>query len=285
MPALVTDASTPRPGLVVTRPWRIVLAALSAVAHGSLVVLALIVWFAAGRLPTGTLLRAVELLCFAPGLAAWLLGRVHAGSIAVAADGVVLRSRAGIVEIPLAGIAAVFPWRVPLPAPGFSLQLTSGERLPEGIVPDDPATFLVALADAGVPDAARHPLTAYTAAKHAARRRIDHPFVKFVLFSLVPTLPLFRLRQLIVYGGAFGEYQQYGLRVYLLGFAIFWLLYAIYLLLYAAALRALTELASLVAAWRMPAYALRVRRVAESVHRILYFAGVPAVLALRLFPW
>lgn len=263
------------------------MAALSTVARGSLVVLGLVVWFVPERMPSGALLRAVLFLGFAPGFVALLLRRVHATTIAVAGDGIVLRSRAGVVEIPLGSITAVSPWRLPLPAPGFRLALTSGERLPEGLVPDDPGAFLASLADAGVATApaARHPITLYATAKRAARRRIDHPLVSFVLFSLVPTLPLFRLRQLIVYGGMFGEYQQYGLRVYVLGFAIFWLLYAIYLVLYAAVLRALTEIVSFVAAWSMPDDALRVRRATESVRRILYFGGVPAVLALRLFPW
>ncbi|MEO6026617.1 MAG: hypothetical protein ABIR79_07105 [Candidatus Binatia bacterium] len=287
---IVTASSTPISGTAVTRSWRVVTAVLSTVSHGSLLFLALASWLVPDQLPSGTLLRAFGLLCLAPALVAWLLRRVHATTMTVSDDVLVLRARAEGIEIPLASIAAVVPWWVPLPAPGFWLGLRSGQRLPEGLIPNDPGAFLSSLADAGISDEvlgppSRHPMSLYAKAKSAARRRIDHPLLKFVLFSLVPTLPLFRLRQFLVYGGTFGEYYQYGLKVYLLGFGIYWLLFAVYLLLYAAVLRALTEAASLAAAWSMPAHAASVRRGAETVHRILYYAGVPAVLALRLFPW
>jgi apolipoprotein N-acyltransferase len=158
------------------------------------------------------------------------------------------------------------------------------------MMPDDPVSFVRTLGAAGVSDdvvgaAARHPLTVFGSAKRDAWRRVDHPLFKFAAFSLVPTLPLFRLRQFLVYGGTFGEYYQYGLKVYLLGFGLFWLLYAVYLVLYAAALRAVTEAVSFAAAFAIPERAGSVRRVAETVHRILYFLGTPAVLALRFYPW
>ena len=288
-PTVTTDAA-PLAGIAVTRAWRIVVAALATLSRGSLLVLALLAWFAPERLPTGTVLRGVELFCFLPELAAWLIRRAHATTFAVADDALVLRGRAAAIEVPLASITAVLPWRIPLPAPGFRLGLRSGAPLPEGLMPSDPAAFVRILAIAGVPArvlqaASRHPFTVYASAKGAARRRVDHPFVKFVLFSLVPTVPLFRLRQLIVYGGILGEYYQYGPRSYLLGFGIFWLLYGVYLLLYAAVLRAATEVIALLAAWRTPAAASRVRRGAEWIHRVLYYGGIPAVLALRLFPW
>ena len=47
--------------------------------------------------------------------------------------------------------------------------------------------------------------------------RLEHPLLKFVVYSLVPTVPVFRLHQFITYGGAFGEYYTFGLKAYLLG--------------------------------------------------------------------
>jgi len=276
--------------MTVTGPWRFALAATATVSRGTLVVFGLACWFFPDRIPTGTLLRAVALLCFVPEIAGWWIRRAHAATLAVVDDALALRGRAAGVEVALGSIASVVPWRVPLPAPGFRLGLRSGRALPEGPVPIDPGAFVRMLAAGGVPEpvlrtAAQHPLTRYGTAKRAARTRLDRPLIKFVVFSLVPTVPLFRLRQLIVYGGLLGEYYQYGWKVYLLGFAIFWLLYAVYLLLYAAVLRAATEAVALLAAWWTPSAAWSVRRVAEAIHRTLYFAGVPAVLVLRFFPW
>jgi apolipoprotein N-acyltransferase len=282
--------ATPLTGLVMTRAWRLVAAGLSVVSRGSLVVFAIACVLAPGAVPSGALLRAVAMLWLVPELAAWMLRRAHAAAFTIRDDLLVVRASAETLEVPLVAVATVVAWRIPLPQPGCSIVLRSGDSLPEGLMPADPAAFLRALAEGGVPDAVvapvrQHPSTVYGTAKAAARSHLDHPFVKFGLFSLVPVLPLFRLRQYIVYGGTFGEYYQYGLRVYVLGFTLFWLLYAVYLLLYAAGLRALTELVALAAAWSAPARASRVRRVAETLHRVFYYIGVPAVLAIRLFPW
>ena len=187
--------------------------------------------------------------------------------------------------IPLSAIAGIVPWTVPLPAAGMSLRLRSGARFSDGLHVQEPATLLQALRDAGANDlvdgVARHPAMLYGEAKDRAASRFDRPLFKFVVFSLVPTLPLFRLRQLLTYGGTFGEYYDFGLKACLLGFGIHWVLYGVYLLLYAALLRTLTEAVSLTAAWLAPSYASGARRLAEIAHRVLYFGGVPAVLILR----
>jgi apolipoprotein N-acyltransferase len=191
------------------------------------------------------------------------------------------------VEIPLSAIKAIVPWTLPVPAPGLWLQLRSGSRFSDGLYVEEPAALLAALRDAGATDlvdpVARHPTLLYAQSKFRAASRFDRPFFKYVVFALVPTVPLFRLRQLLTYGGAFGEYYDFGLKAYVLGFGIHWVLYGVYLLLYATVLRTPTETIALGAAWLVPSYEADVRRVCEIVHRILYLGGVPAVLLLRFF--
>ena len=50
---------------------------------------------------------------------------------------------------------------------------------------------------------------------------VYHSAFKYVVYSLVPALPLFRVHQWIAYGGSFGEYYAFGLKAYLLGFAVY----------------------------------------------------------------
>jgi apolipoprotein N-acyltransferase len=116
----------------------------------------------------------------------------------------------------------------------------------------------------------------------APRSRLDHWAFKFLLFPLVPALPAFRLHQHIAYGDTFGEYYSFGLKAYLLALLIWWVSWAIGLVLVAAALRVLTEAASLLAAALHPQRAGEVRNAAETFGRVLFYAGVPAWLLLRI---
>lgn len=272
-------------------PWhvRVVAAALLLVSRMSLLVLGVLAFVSANPITPGVLLRAFWILCFAPELAVLIVRLLFATRVSIDGDGIVIELRSRRVEIPLSAVDAILPWTVPLPAPGFWLRLRSGARFSDGLATSDPDALLTALNDAGanalVDCAVEHPAVLDARSKHRATSRFDHPFFKFVVFSLVPTLPLFRLRQLLVYGGVFGEYYQFGLKTYLLGFGIHWVLYAIYLLLYAAWLRTLTEAVSVLAAWVVPGYAPGVRRTAEIAHRVLYFGGVPTFLLLRFLPW
>jgi len=109
-------------------------------------------------------------------------------------------------------------------------------------------------------------------------RRWYRPLLEYVVFALVPAIPLFRLHQWVAYGGTFGEYYTYGLQAYLLGFAAYWWTFTIYLVLYAAVLRAAAEGIVLTTAWIMPARVARVRTVVEWVYLVLYFGSVPAFL-------
>jgi apolipoprotein N-acyltransferase len=112
--------------------------------------------------------------------------------------------------------------------------------------------------------------------------RIDGPFVKFVLFALVPAVPAFRLHQLIAYGSAFGEYHSFGARAYLTAFLIWWASWAVTLVLIAGGLRAVVEAGTAATLWWHPEYTPDVRRALLGVARAAYFVGVPAWLLVRL---
>ena len=150
----------------------------------------------------------------------------------------------------------------------------------------DPVAFIEALADGGAPEPVRHasqsPAALYARSRSRISSRWYHRVLAFVVFALVPAVPLFRLHQWITYGGTFGEYYVYGWNAYLLGFAVYWGSACVNLVLYAAVLRALAEPIVWTVAHLAPARTERVRRVVEVADRILYYGGVP-VLLMRIF--
>ena len=269
--------------IVYPPPARIAAAVLTVISRVSpLVILALLVFFETRLTNQLRLTRTFASVCLAPAIAAWLLRNTFAATAAVENGTLVLRRRTQRIEIPCQAIDRVIPWLLPALGSGVWLRLQSGRRFRYGLELTDPVAFAEALADAGAPEhvrsGARHPAALYARAKNCTARRWDHPLFKYVVFALVPTVPVFRLHQWIAYGGTFGEYYSYGLRAYLLGFAIYWATFTIYLVLYAAALRAATETIAWAAAYAAPSHATRVRRAAEIAHRILYYGGVPALL-------
>ncbi|MEW6270492.1 MAG: hypothetical protein AB1689_14470, partial [Thermodesulfobacteriota bacterium] len=187
--------------------------------------------------------------------------------------------------VPLASIAAVEPWRLPLPEPGFRLRLVSGARFPLGVAARDPTPILTALAEAGVTSAggaARHPIFAWARAKaEAGRWTWRHLAVKYPLFALLPAGVLLNAHQHIAYGGTWGQWYLEGPAAWMRTVLVYWVIVTIYLVLYASAWRGVVEAASLVAALGGDAAARRARRLAELVARIAYYAGVPMLLALR----
>ncbi len=228
------------------------------------------------------LIRTFTLACALPAYGAWLWRRWRDATLTIDAGTLVVDRHAERVEIPRDAVTEVVPWRVPLPAPGFALRMRSGRAFRWGFEPARPLAIVDAIArargDVRAPLRRKSPLLAYAEAKHAAVTQWDHPLLQYVVFALVPTLPLFRLNQWIAYGGTFGEYYLFGLQAYVLAFAIYWATLAIYLVLYAAALRAIGEALALAAAWRAPSRAPTVRRRVERIRRILFYGGVPVAL-------
>jgi len=271
--------------------WRLVAATLFAISRANLPAMLLAILLPRSRPITPVpFFRTVVLFSVLPGLGAWLVARAVRAKVTLE-DGQLVASRLGLrLEIPTTAVARVAVWRVPLPGPGFSLVLASGRRLHHGLQAPDPVPLLLALADRGGIAATRaavdHPTMIYAHAKAAAGAwRWYHLAAKFPLFALAPTAVLFNAHQHIAYGGSLGEYYLYGLGAYLKTFALYWATVTTYCVLYASVWRGLAEGAALLAAHVAPSRAARVRRAAEIACRVLYYGGVPVLLALRFAPW
>lgn len=272
------------------RLWRAVAAVLSTVSRVSLVVIVgLVLWATDPPVTPPLLVELVVNFSLLPGVAAGAVARAFAATLTIEDEALVIRRRGVRMEIAGRALAAVRPWRLPLPRAGVAFGLTSGRALGTTLAPSDLATLLDDLAALGVDEARQarsHPTVVYASARRAvAPTRWYHVLGRFVLFALFPAGVLFNAHQHIAYGGPLGEYHLLGLASYLRTFAVYWSTCAIYLVLYANVLRVGTEVASLASAWVVPAAAPRVRRVAEVVSRVVYYGGVPAVLLLRFAPW
>lgn len=273
-------------------PWRTAAALLVVASRLGALALAMLVLFLDAWLGSPLrlqnplrLLRAFTVITLLPALVAWLIERACVATVTAAPQALVLERRRQRIEIPSAAVDRVLPWRVPLPAGGLSLRLRSGRRLRYGLQMAVSAAVEV-LVSAGAPgslrEAAERPAARYADSLPGSRRPWYHPLLKFAVFALVPTLPLFRLHQWIAYGGTFGEYYLYGLAPYLLGFGVYWATLAVFLVLYAAGLRALGEPIVLIAAHLAPGRTATVRRAVEVGHGVLYYGGVPLILLWRL---
>lgn len=261
--------------------WRDATAALTVISRGSLLALAVALTVFETPLDNPLrLLRTFVTISVAPGLAAWLLARAFAATIAVEDGVLVVQRRDQRMEIACAAIAGVLPWIVPIPGGGVWLRLRSGRRFPYGVQVTDPVALIEAVARAGAPEAvtgaARHPAALY--ARSLPRPTTVRAILKFVILALVPAVPLFRLHQWIAYGGTFGEYYTYGLQPYLLGFAIYWATFVVYLVLWAAVLRAAAEIVMVAIAWATPGRIAPMRAVVEPSLWLLYVGGLATFL-------
>lgn len=268
--------------------WRVIGATLFAASRLSLPAMLFAILLSHVPVTALTVIRWFGWFFVLPALGAAAIARALAARMSVGEE-LTIR-RAGVrLDVPRAAIGRVTPWRVPLPGPGFGIVLASGRRLGHGIAAPDPRPVLVALAEHGVPTAvaaAMHPVIVYASAKAAhGRWRWPHLLARFPLFALGATALLFNVHQHIAYGGLLGQYYMEGLGPYLLTFAVYWATVTIYQVLYASLWRGLGEPVCLLAAAVAPSHAARVRRAAELTIRVLYYAGVPALLALRFAPW
>ncbi len=234
------------------------------------------------------LMRAFTILVVTPAVAVWLIERAVAATLRVEGTALVIDQRERRVDIPVAAISRIDSWVIPLPGAGLWLRLRSGRRF--GLRVGDPVACAEWLAgaiglDATAP-ALTHPTAVYAHLKQRVPRRWwSRPAFKFGVFSLVPTLPLFRVHQYIAYGGAFGQYYLQGLGPYLQRFALYWSTLILYLILYAALWRGIAELTAYAAAWVAPSRAARVRQAVEIGCQLLYYAAVPILLILWFLPW
>jgi apolipoprotein N-acyltransferase len=241
-----------------------------------------------GALQTNTLaqMRTFGALFVVPELAAWLLLRAFSARASTDNGALVLTRGRRRLEVPLGDIAAVEPWRMPIPGPGAWLRLTTGVRWQYGLAHADPVGLGHALAAAGGPRAALPSPTraaAYARARCAIHDgRLAHPLVKFGLFPLALALLAFRMHQHIAYGSTLGEYYSFGATAYLTTLALWWTAWAMGMLVLGAALRAGIEAGTLMAVLMRPQQAVGTRRWLERLGLLAFYAGLPALLVLRL---
>jgi apolipoprotein N-acyltransferase len=234
-------------------------------------------------LTPAVLARGLIALVLLPELCARLVLRAFVAACHVEADTLHLRGPLRRFEVPCSALARVAPLRLPLPSPGFSLVLRSGERLGVTLHSDEPSALLAPLANAGVAvPPAPDPALAFADARGACPRRWwDRAVVKIGLASLVPAAIAFNAHQHIAFGGTFGEYYLMGLRAWLASAGAYWLTAALYLVLWAGCFRLALELFAWLSAGVAPRRARALRHTGERAAAALYYTSIPLLLVLR----
>lgn len=262
--------------------WRLIAASLRALSGVSLPLLFVLLLTASDPpLSPPLLLRLFAIWVVAPATAAWLIDRALRIDIRITETSIELTRRDVSITVPRESIRRIVPWRVPLPHAGFSLALASGRSFNWHVGLADPGPFIDALSRSTAGHVTTHPTFLYAQAKAPYASSLARWLAKFPAFALLPAAVLFYTHQAIAHGGLFGEYYTFGLAAYLTTFAVYWSTIAIYLVLYASIWRILIELACLAAAWIAPRVAHDVRRWSERVGAVLFYGGVPIILALR----
>jgi hypothetical protein len=229
---------------------------------------------------------ALRLVAFSllPLALVWLLQRFTAATLLVEPTRLVLQLRDARLEVPLASITGIEPWKLPLPGSGLALRMKSGHRFQYRLQVAAPAPLLTALGNAlpSAAPAAQHPGSRLGQARYDWRPRFwDKATFKFGLFPLIPTGIMFRAHQYITFGGPFGEYDTFGLAAYLRTFALYWVSFTTGLLLYAGFWRILAELLAFALTWLLPSRARGARLTAEWLCRLAYYVAFPVLMAQR----
>ncbi len=292
----VSDIAITFPVKVAVLPPAARLAAglLRAFARGSLL------WMCAAvllneALRTNTLaqIRTFTGLFLVPEAASWCLLLAFSARASIVNGSLVLSRGAQRFELAIGEIAALDLWRLPVPGPGVSFRLASGQRWRYGLALANPNGLARALAAAGAATAQPSsraseklgaPFYVYVQARLAIRRwYLDSPLAKFVLFPLMLAIPAFHLHQHIAYGSAFGEYYSFGLKAYLIAFALWWSAWSIGVVLSAAFLRAVIEAGTLLTALLRPKQTSAIRRWLENLGHALLYLGLPAWLLMNVY--
>ncbi|WP_229207009.1 apolipoprotein N-acyltransferase [Duganella sp. Root336D2] len=233
-------------------------------------------------LRTNTLaqMRMFTLFFLLPEAIAWCVLMAFSARASIVDGRLVLERGAQKLELALAELAAVEPWRLPVPGPGVTLRLRSGRYSNFGLALPDPAAFSAGLAAAGGPMPAK-PRRWRTLA--APGTRLDHPLAKFVLLPFALALPAFHLHQHIAYGSALGEFYSFGLAAYLGAFGMWWAAWAIGVVLGAALLRTVIESVTLLAEALRPGNAPGIRHGLERAGHFALYLALPGWLLLRVF--
>ena len=230
--------------------------------------------------------RLFGMLFLLPEACARLILRAFAAQARIVDGELRLQSGPHILSLPLAEIAAARLWWLPLPGPGLTLQLRSGQTWRYGLALRNPADLAQALGPLQATDApgwCRSMLTLFTRTRESMRHsKLEHPAVKYLLFPLLLALPAFRLHQHIAYGSSFGEYYSFGLKAYLTTLCLWWATWAIGVATSAALLRMGMESMSLIATLLRPQQASDSRYLIERIGQIALYLGMPLWLVWRM---
>ena len=247
---------------------------------------AVMLWDDSLRSNTLAQIRTFAGLFLAPEAASWFLLQAYSARATLENGLLVLARGSRRLELHTNDIAAIEPWRLPIPSPGVWLRLTSGERWGYGLTLANPAVLARALCCAGGPrvhEPVPSRTTAYGLARAGVRRnRLHHTLIKFGALPLTMAMVAFRVHQHIAYGSTFGEYYSYGLQAYLTTFALWWAAWTIGVVLSAAALRAAVEIGTLLVAVLRPASALATRLWLERLALVALHVGLPGWLLLQV---
>jgi len=273
---------------VLPRGARVAAGLLRAFARASLLWMVAAILLGDGNLQSNTLaqIRTVAALFLIPEAAAWCVLRAFSARASIEPGLLVLKRGRRRLELPLCDIAAVVPWRLPVPGPGAWLRRASGERWPHGLALDDPLALARLLAADGGLRLQERPISRAAIYARAclamAPGRLASPWAKFVLLPLALAVPAFRLHQHIAYGSSLGEFYSLGLLAFLTSFALWWAAWAIGVVLCAAVLRTVIEAGTLAAVMLSPARAIESRRWLERLGLVTLYLGLPGWLLLRL---
>lgn len=235
------------------------------------------------RAPLPLLVRRIFWLTVLPWLCSRVVGHLRAATVEPGAAFLTIVTRTAKFEIPLGSIASVLPWKLAIPGPGLSLRLRSGRPFESGLALADPLPFVEALTTAaGLPAALPNHPALLDAAARKRLRLLSHPALILAAIPAIVTFILFRLHQLIMYGGLFGELYLHGPRRWLGTLAGVFLFAECHLLVLAAALRVLIESLALLSRALIPDRIGLVRSGLEIAAAIGYCGGVGLFLALRL---
>lgn len=269
------------------RPARALATCFAMVSAGSVPLLAaLVAWASDPPLLPAMLLRLFVLWTIVPAIGAAAVRWTCRARLRAEDDTLVLERRGLRIEVPADAIARIRAWRLPVPEPGIGLWLRSGRRFGWSVAADDPSRALARLEGTSAREhatAARAaPVVRYATARAAGwRRSAGRLLAKFPAFALPLGTVFFITHQWITYGGSLGQYHLEGPGPYAATLAVYWTTMTIYLALWAGLWRGLVEMLCLAFAWVAPARTVVVRTVGEWLCRVVYFVGVPVMVALR----
>lgn len=229
--------------------------------------------------PPDVMAKGLALFTLLPIALALLVDWSVSGTLTVGAEALTLALRRERIDIPVASVTCVRPLVLPWPMPGLVLELKSGRRFERILGTRESLPLFTALAAHLAHDSSAMLDFADALPR---RRRWLMPVLKLGVLPLAMSLVIFRLHQMVVYGGPFGQYHAFGLGPYLTSFFVRWLgIAGTFFVLYGV-LELLTEAVIYGLTWLRPLRARGIRRAAEVVSSILYFGGIPGYVAFRL---